>query len=118
MRLHDEICDELCNEDEFSDDSDCDSGMVVKFLSDSEQTDSSDDEDNVNDDNDMQHGTWTKVGAERLRVLFSGKLGLNVHLEDPNNLLDHFELLITPEVTDYRLNDRGSIPDRGQGFFF
>jgi hypothetical protein len=38
--------------------------MVVKFLSDSEQSDSSDDEDNVNDDSDKQYGTWTKVGAE------------------------------------------------------
>jgi hypothetical protein len=43
MRLDDEICDELWNEDEFSDDSHCDGDMVVKFLSDSEQSDSSDD---------------------------------------------------------------------------
>jgi hypothetical protein len=45
------------SESEFSDDSD----MVVKFLSGSEQRDSSDDEDNVNDESDMQHGTWTKA---------------------------------------------------------
>jgi hypothetical protein len=64
MRLDDEICDELRNKDEFSDDSHCDGDMVVKFLSGSEQSDSSDDEDNVNDDSDMQHETWTKVGAE------------------------------------------------------
>jgi hypothetical protein len=56
MRLDDEICYELRNEDEFSDDSHCDGDMVVKFLS--------DDEDNVNDDNDVQHETWTKLGAE------------------------------------------------------
>jgi hypothetical protein len=49
---------------EFSDDSDCDSDMVVKFLSGSKHSDSSDDEHNVNYDSDMQHGTWTKVGAE------------------------------------------------------
>jgi hypothetical protein len=49
---------------EFNDDSGCCSDMVVKFLSGSEQSDSSDDED-VNDDSDMQHVTWTKVGAER-----------------------------------------------------
>jgi hypothetical protein len=55
MQLDDEICKELWNEDEFSDDSNCD--MVMKFLSDSGQSDSSDDEDNVNDDSDMQHGT-------------------------------------------------------------
>jgi hypothetical protein len=67
MRLDDEICDELWNEDEFSDDSDCYGDMVVKSLSDSKQSDSSDDKDNANDDNDMQHGTWTKVRAERPR---------------------------------------------------
>jgi hypothetical protein len=72
MRLdHEEIRDEIWKEDEcsvnseneFSDDSDCYSDMVVKVLSDNEQSDSSDDED-VNDDSGMQHGTWTKVGAE------------------------------------------------------
>jgi hypothetical protein len=62
MRLDDEICDELWTEDEFSDDSYCVGDMVAKFLSDSKQSDSSD-EDNVNDDNDMQHETWTKVGV-------------------------------------------------------
>jgi hypothetical protein len=35
------------SESEFSDDSGCDCNMVVKFLSCSEQSDSSDDEDNV-----------------------------------------------------------------------
>jgi hypothetical protein len=50
--------------------------MVVKFLSDSEQSDSSDDEDNVNDDSDMQHETWTKVWAELPSFPFSGKPGL------------------------------------------
>jgi hypothetical protein len=63
MRLDDEeICDELWNEDEFSDDSDCDSDTVVKFLSGTEQSDNSDDKDNVNYDSDMQHGTWTRKG--------------------------------------------------------
>jgi hypothetical protein len=71
MRLDDKICNELWNEDEFSDDSVCDGDMVVKFLSDSEQIGDSDDEDNV-----------------------------NVHLEDPNNLLVYFELLITPELAE------------------
>jgi hypothetical protein len=64
MRLDDEICDELWDEDEFSDDSDCDGDMVVKFLSDGEQSDSCGDEDNINDDSDMQHETWSKVRAE------------------------------------------------------
>jgi hypothetical protein len=73
MQLDDEeICYELRKEDEFSvnsesecnDDSDCDSDVVVKFLSGKEKGDSSYDEDNVNHDTDMQHGAWTKVGAE------------------------------------------------------
>jgi hypothetical protein len=64
IQLDGEICDELWNEDEFSDDSNCETDMVVKFLSDSGQSDSSDDEDNVSDYTDMQHGTWTKEGAE------------------------------------------------------
>jgi hypothetical protein len=107
MRLDDEdICDELCTEDEFSvnsesefsGDSDCDSDMVMEFLSGSEQSDSSDDEDDVNDDSDMQHGTWAKVGAERPRFPFSGKPGLNFDLEDLNNPLEYYELLITPDV--------------------
>jgi hypothetical protein len=68
--------------------------MVVKFLSDCEQSDSSDGEDNVNDDSNMQH----EAGAELPR--FSGKPGLNVHLEDPNSLLDCSELLITPELAE------------------
>jgi hypothetical protein len=47
----------MWNEDGFSDDSDCDGDMVVKFLSDSEQSAGSDDEGNVNDDSHMQHET-------------------------------------------------------------
>jgi hypothetical protein len=66
MRLgHEEICDELLKEDEcsvnseseFSDNSDCYSdNMVVKVLSGSEQSHSSDDE-AIKDDSGMQHGT-------------------------------------------------------------
>jgi hypothetical protein len=95
MQLDDEICDELWNEDKFIDDSDCDGDMVVKFLSHSKQSDSSDDEDNVNDDSDVQHETWTKVGADQPHFPFSGNPGVNVHFKDPNNLLDYSELLIT-----------------------
>jgi hypothetical protein len=62
-----EICDELWKEDEFSVNSESefsdDNDMVVKFLSGSEQSDSSDDEDNANDDSDMQHETMTKVAS-------------------------------------------------------
>jgi hypothetical protein len=55
---------ELWKEDECSVNSESEfSDMVVKVLSGSEQSDSSDDKD-VNDDSGMQHGTCTKVGAE------------------------------------------------------
>jgi hypothetical protein len=47
----------------------------------------------------MQHETWTKVGADLPHFPFSGKPGLNVYLDGPNNLLDYFELLIAPELT-------------------
>jgi hypothetical protein len=105
MRLV-EIWDELWNEVEFSDGSDCDSDMVVKFLSDSKQIDSFDDKDNVNDDSDMQHGTWTKVGAEWLHFPFRGKPDLNAHLEVPNSVLDYFELLITPELAELKSREK------------
>jgi hypothetical protein len=48
----------------------------------------------------MQHGTWTKVGAEWPWFPFSGKPGLNVDLEDPNSPLEYFELFITPESAE------------------
>lgn len=49
---------------EFGDDNDDDSDMVVKFLSGREQSDSTDDKYNISGDSDMQHGTWSKVGAQ------------------------------------------------------
>jgi hypothetical protein len=111
---HEEIYDELWKEDEcsidseseFSDDSDCYSdNMVVRVLSGSEQSDSSDDE-AVNDDCGMQHGTWTKVGAERPQFPFSGKTGQNVDLKDPNSPLEYFELFITPELAESKAKQR------------
>jgi hypothetical protein len=72
--------------------------MVVKFLSGSKHSDSSGDKDSVNDDSNMQHETWTKVGVEQPLFPFSDIPSLNVDLEDPNNLLDYFELFITPEL--------------------
>jgi hypothetical protein len=51
--------------------------MVVKFLSGSEWSNSSDDEDTGNYDSDIQHQTQTAVGAERQNFLFSGKPGPN-----------------------------------------
>jgi hypothetical protein len=73
--------------------------MVVKFLSGSKRSDSSDDKDNVNYDSHMQHGTRPEVGAEQPRFSFSGKSGLNGDTEDPNNPFDYSELFITPELT-------------------
>jgi hypothetical protein len=46
----------------------------------------------------MRNGTWTNLGAERLRYPFSGKPGLNVDLEDTKKVLVYFELLITLNV--------------------
>jgi hypothetical protein len=74
--------------------------MVFKFLSGNKQSDSYDDKHNVNDDSDMQHETWTKVGAKQSHFPFSGKPGLNVDLEDPNNPLEYFELFITPTLAE------------------
>jgi hypothetical protein len=68
-------------ESEFSDDSYTNVGMT----SGSEQRENSDDEDNANNSSDMQHNTWTWVGAERPHLPFSGKPGINVDLEDQNN---------------------------------
>jgi hypothetical protein len=69
--------------------------MVVKFLSDSEQSDNFGEEDNANNAWDMDKGR-----AELPPFPFSGKPGLNVRIEDPNNLLDCFELLVTPELAE------------------
>jgi hypothetical protein len=41
-----------------------DTGMNVNILSNSKENASSDDEDNVGDNSDMQHGTCTKLGSE------------------------------------------------------
>jgi hypothetical protein len=38
-----------------------------------------------------------KVQTEQLHFPFSGKPGLNVYLQDPNNPHDYSKLLITPE---------------------
>lgn len=81
-----EICNELWevdgynvnSESEFSDDSDCDSDMVVKFLSGSKHSDGSGDDNNVKDDNDMHHGTRTKVGVVQTHFPFCGNLGVYV----------------------------------------
>jgi hypothetical protein len=62
----------------------------------SEQRANSDDEDIADDNSDMQHVTWTRVGAERPCFSFSGKPHMNVDLEGQNNPLGYFEVFITP----------------------
>jgi hypothetical protein len=42
-----------------------------------------DDENKVSDDSDMQHGTWTKLGAEQPCLPLSSKPGLNMDLKYP-----------------------------------
>jgi hypothetical protein len=83
-------------EGEFSDGSDTN----VDISSGSEQRENSDDEGNANDISDMQHDTWTSVGAERQHFPFSGKPGINVDLEDRNNPLEYFGLFITSEIAE------------------
>jgi hypothetical protein len=77
----------------------------VKISSHGEQSVSSDEEENVSDKSSMQHGIWTKSGAERPRFSFTGKPGINVDLEDPSNLLEYFELLCTPEIVKLKAGE-------------
>jgi hypothetical protein len=48
----------------------------------------------------MQHGIWTKSGAERPRFPFTSKAGINVDLEDPSNPLEYFELFCTQDIAE------------------
>jgi hypothetical protein len=61
---------------------------------------SSNEEENVSDNSGMQHDTWAKPGDEQLCFLFTGKPGIDVHLEDPSNPLEYFELFCTPEIVE------------------
>jgi hypothetical protein len=45
----------------------------------------------------MQHGTWTKLGAEII-FPFNSKPDLNTDLENTSNSQEYFELCITPET--------------------
>jgi hypothetical protein len=80
--------------------------MVAKFLSGNEQSDSADDDDNVNAGSHIQHGTWTKVGAKQSHFPFSGEPGLNVDLEDCNNPLKYFELFIIPKLANLKQRNK------------
>jgi hypothetical protein len=67
--------------------------MFVKFLSGSKQSDSSDDEDNVNADMICNKGH-----GQMLSNPFRPDLYLD--LEDHDNPMGYFELFITPELAD------------------
>jgi hypothetical protein len=85
------------SESEFSDDSDTSVDM-----SGSEERGNSDDKDSANDNSDMKHDTWARVGVERLCFPCSGKPGINVDSEDQNNPLEYLKLFITPEIAEQR----------------
>ena len=51
-------------------------------------------------DTDIKHGTWTNVGTERPHFPFIRKPVLNVKIENSENLLEFFELFITPEIAE------------------
>jgi hypothetical protein len=95
---------ELLQENECSDISESiyssDNEVIVKILSCGEHTVSSDEEENVSDNINMRHGIWAKSGAQQPHFSFTGKPGINVDLEDPNNPLDYFELFYTPEIEE------------------
>jgi hypothetical protein len=77
-----------------------DSEINVKSSSCCEQSVSSDEEENVCDSSSMQHGIWAKSGAERPRIIFTGKPGMKVDLEDPSNPLEYSELFCTQETAE------------------
>jgi hypothetical protein len=104
MCVSDEVLYELLQENEYSDISEGeysgDSEINMEISSCGEQSISSDQEESFSDDSSMQHGIWAKSGAERPRFSFTGKPGINVHLEDPSNPLEYFELFYTPETAE------------------
>jgi hypothetical protein len=91
--LQENECSDI-SESEYSSDSD------VKILSGGEQSVSSDQPENVSDNNSMQPNVWTNSGAEQPRFPFTGKSGINVYLEEPSNPLQYFELLYTPDIAE------------------
>jgi hypothetical protein len=92
MCVSDEVLCELLQKNEYSDISDSEySEIKVKISSCGKQSVSSDEE-SVSDNSSMQHGIWTKSGAERKSSPFTGTHGINVDLKDPSNPLEYFEL--------------------------
>jgi hypothetical protein len=91
--VSDEVLYELLQDSEYvySDTSRSEYGseskINVKISSCGEQSVSSDEAENVSNNSILQHGVWAMLGAKRPRLPFTGKSGINVHLEDPINLL-------------------------------
>jgi hypothetical protein len=56
----------------------------MKISSCGEHIVSCDEEENVSDNNSMQHGVWAKSGSERPHFPFTDKRGINVQIEDPS----------------------------------
>jgi hypothetical protein len=52
---------------------------------------SSDEAENVRDNNSTQPDVWANSGAEQPHLPFTGKPGINVDLKDPSNPLEYFE---------------------------
>jgi hypothetical protein len=103
MRVSDEVLYELLQENEYGDISESeycsDTQTNMNISPCCEQSVSSDDEKGVSDNSSMQHGIWAKSGAERTRIPFIGKPGINVDMEDP------FELFSTPEIVKVIVRD-------------
>jgi hypothetical protein len=88
MRVSDEVLYELLQEKEYSviyeNEYNSDSEINVKITSCVEQSVSSDEDENVSDNSNMQHSIWTMLGAEQPCLPFAGKPGINVDFEDPH----------------------------------
>jgi hypothetical protein len=65
-----------------------------------EQIITSDEEENVSDNNSMQHGVWAKSGSEQPLFPFTDKPAINVDLEDPSNTVEYFEVFCTLEIAE------------------
>jgi hypothetical protein len=77
-----------------------DSEINVKIISCDVQSVISDEKENVSDNSSTQHGIWAEIGAEQPHLIFTGKLGINVDLEDHSKLVEYFELFCTPEIAE------------------
>jgi hypothetical protein len=71
----------------------------VNILLGGEQSVSSDKAENVSNNSSMKPDKWTNSGAGR-HFPFTGKLDINVDLENPGNLLEYFELFCMPDIVE------------------